>query len=106
MSAPIKPDMTGHTPQQQEFSMERISRLVADLEQELANADIPQANELREEIDRLKQLLASPRREEGWVRERLHSLHDGLQGVTAKVEGEVLRDSPYIAEIGRILGLV
>ncbi|GAB3549827.1 hypothetical protein GCM10027343_32100 [Noviherbaspirillum agri] len=106
MNAPIETDTTRQTPQHQDFSMERISRLVADLEEELSRADLPQADDLREEIDRLKQLLASPRREEGWVRERLHSLHNGLQDVTAKVEGEVLRDSPYIAEIGRILGLV
>lgn len=106
MISPTKPGPSSPTEQHQEFSLERISRLVSDLEQELAHADIPQADDLREEIDRLKQLLASPRDEEGWIRERLHALHDGLQDVTAKVEGEVLRDSPYIAEIGRILGLV
>lgn len=106
MSAPIERDTAPEATPSQDFSIERISRLIADLEAELDHADIPQANALREEIDRLKQLLASPPREEGWMRERLHSLHNGLQDVTAKVEGEVLRDSPYIAEIGRILGLV
>jgi len=98
--------MNTPTKQEQEFSRERISRLVSDLEQELANADIPHAAELREEIATLKQLLAAPSGEEGWIRERLHSIRNTLQDMTAKVEGEVLRDTPYIAEIGRILGLV
>lgn len=96
--------MTTPTQQDKELSLERISRLIADLEQEVANADIPHAGELREEIATLKQLLANPGDQE--VRERLHTIRDTLQDMTAKVEGEVLRDTPYIAEIGRILGLV
>lgn len=98
--------MNTPTKQEQEFSRERISRLVSDLEQELANADIPHAAELREEIATLKQILAAPDGKEGWIRDRLHTIRSTLQDMTAKVEGEVLRDTPYIAEIGRILGLV
>lgn len=91
---------------EQEVSLERIHRLIADLERELTRADIPQADDVRKEIDTLKQMLASPDKKEGWIQERLHAIRDGLQNVTARVEGEVLKDSPYIAEIGRILGLV
>lgn len=90
----------------QEVSLDRIRHLISDLEQELERADIPQAHDVRKEIDTLKQMLASPEKKEGWIGERLHSIRDGLQDMTARVEGEVLRDSPYIAEIGRILGLV
>lgn len=91
---------------EQEVSLDRIHRLIADLERELARADIPQADDVRKEVDTLKQMLASPDKKEGWIQERLHAIRDGLQDVTARVEGEVLKDSPYIAEIGRILGLV
>jgi len=91
-------------------NLDRIRHLIADLEQELARADIPQAHEVRKEIDTLKQMLASPDaspdKEEGWAQERLHAVRSRLQDMTARVEGEVLKDSPYIAEIGRILGLV
>lgn len=98
--------MNSPSKQDQEFSLERISRLISDLEQELARADVPHADELREEISTLKEILASPEDQEVGVREKLHTIRDTLQDVTAKVEGEVLRDTPYITEIGRILGLV
>ncbi|MGE5622546.1 MAG: hypothetical protein ACM3WS_05270 [Bacillota bacterium] len=91
-----------------EFSLERVRLLVSALEQELAHApaDAPHVPKLREEIATLKQVLASPDEQEGQVREKLHSVHNTFQDMTARVESEVLRDSPYIAEIGRILGLV
>ncbi|HJV53933.1 MAG TPA: hypothetical protein VJ652_20870 [Noviherbaspirillum sp.] len=96
------------TADQSEFSMERVRRLVSALEQELSNApaDAPHVRPLKEEIATLKQVLASPDNREVQVREQLHSVHNTFQDMTARVESEVLRDSPYIAEIGRILGLV
>lgn len=96
------------TPQHPEFSLERVSRLVLALEQELANApaNAPQVQTLREEIATLKQVLAAPGDQEVQVKEKLQSVHSTFQDMTARVESEVLRDSPYIAEIGRILGLV
>jgi hypothetical protein len=36
----------------------------------------------------------------------LHSARSSFQRMSAAVENEVLKDSPYIAEIGRILGMV
>ncbi|WP_019142499.1 hypothetical protein [Noviherbaspirillum massiliense] len=93
-------------PENREFNLERIHRLVHDLEQELAHTDIPQADDLRREINTLKQMLEGPDEQDPRVRQRLHGVHNTLQDVTATVEGEVLRDSPYIAELGRILGLV
>ncbi|HJV79535.1 hypothetical protein [Noviherbaspirillum sp.] len=92
----------------QDFSLERISRLIADLEQELAKAPVetPHVQDLREEIDTLKHVLASPDETDDRVGESLHAVRDALQNVTARIEGEVLKDSPYIAEIGRILGMV
>ncbi|HEX7635305.1 MAG TPA: hypothetical protein VF427_08515 [Noviherbaspirillum sp.] len=91
-----------------EFSLERISHLVSELEQELAKApsDIPYVQSLREEIEALKHVLSSPDETNERVAERLHTIRHALENVTARVEGEVLKDSPYIAEIGRILGLV
>jgi hypothetical protein len=62
--------------------------------------------DLRDEIETLKQILASPEEREGGIRERLHAIRHALQDLTARAESEVLRDSPYVAEIGRILGMV
>lgn len=91
-----------------EFSLERISRLVSELEQELAKApsEIPHVQSLREEIEALKHVLASPEGTDERIAERLHTVRNTLEDVTARIEGEVLKDSPYITEIGRILGLV
>lgn len=91
-----------------EFSLERISHLVSELEQELAKTppEIPNVHGLREEIEALKHVLASSEEPDERIEERLHTIRHTLEDVTARVEGEVLKDSPYIAEIGRILGLV
>lgn len=91
-----------------EFNLDRINRLISDLEQELANApaDTPHLQDLREEIETLKKVLQSPETRHGWIEDGLHSIQTSLRNMTATVEGEVLKDSPYIAEIGRILGMV
>ena len=90
------------------FNLDRVRTLVAAMEQELAGApaDLPDVQALRQEIDTLKQLLARGDSEHGEVKERLHTVRGALQDMTARVESEVLQDSRYIAEIGRILGLV
>ncbi|RZI44109.1 hypothetical protein EGT07_01380 [Herbaspirillum sp. HC18] len=92
----------------QAFSLERVSTLVAALEQELAAApaDLPKAQALRQEIEALKQVLATPGDQQVEVKEKLHSVRSTLQDMTARVESEVLQDSRYVAEIGRILGLM
>ncbi|OWW18631.1 hypothetical protein [Noviherbaspirillum denitrificans] len=89
------------------FSLDRVRNLVAAMEQELASApaDRPDVLVLRDEIAHLKQLLASDD-QHGEVKEKLHTVRGTLQDMTARVESEVLKDSRYIAEIGRILGLV
>lgn len=101
-------DRPSITAQHAEFSLERISRLVTALEQELAGAppDLPNVKELREEIETLRHVLAAPDKQEDAASERLHAARTALQEMSAKFEGEVLKDSPYIAEIGRILGLM
>ncbi len=91
-----------------EFSLERIARLVSDLEQELAGAPAgsPKLDALRAEIEVLKRTLASPDGAQPALTEQLHGVRGRLDDVVASVEGEALRDTPYLIEIGRILGLV
>jgi hypothetical protein len=90
------------------FSLERIAKLVSDLEQELSGAPAgsPKVDALRAEIDALKQTLASTDHDSPELASRLHGTHRNLDDLVASVEGEVLRDTPYLAELGRILGLV
>lgn len=93
---------------QTEFSLERIARLVSDLEQELAAAPpgSPKVDALRAEIGELKRTLASPDSATPEITEQLHGVRGKLHDVVASVEGEALKDTPYLVEIGRILGLV
>ena len=93
---------------QTEFSLERIARLVSDLEQELAAApaNSPKVDALRAEIDVLKRTLASPDGATPELAEQLHGVRGRLNDVVASVEGEALKDTPYLVELGRILGLV
>lgn len=90
-----------------DFSLERISRLVSDLEQELAKAPSgsPRLNALRDDIDALKQTLSSTDQSDKTV-ERLHGMRSSLSEFAASVEGEVLKDTPYLTELGRILGFI
>lgn len=90
------------------FNLDRIHALVAELEKELANApaDTADLQDLRDEIETLQNVLKSPKVKEGWILESLHSVRDGIENITQKVEGKVLKDTPYVAEIGRILGLM
>nr|WP_314623532.1 hypothetical protein [uncultured Noviherbaspirillum sp.] len=91
------------TPQ---WNLERINRLVSDLEQELARApDRDEVQRLRHEIEILRTALnASAGRDVN--DDDLHSARSSFQRMSAAVENEVLKDSPYIAELGRILGMV
>lgn len=92
----------------EEFSLERIAKLVSDLEQELSGAPTgsPKVAALRAEINALKQTLASADQSNPALKSQLHGTHRNLDDLVASVEGEVLRDTPYLAELGRILGLV
>jgi hypothetical protein len=85
------------------INLEHVNRLIAALERELAKADggTPGVQDLKDEIETLKNVLRSPKIKPGWIREGLHSVRAGLESV----QYEVLKDAPYVAEIGRILGM-
>jgi hypothetical protein len=91
-----------------EYNQARIYRLLSELEQELVRmpADIPHVASLREEISAAKNALSTPDAAPGGYRERLHSVRDRLHTVSERVEGEMLRDGPYLTELAKILGLV
>lgn len=91
-----------------EFSLDRIARLVSDLEQELAAAPpgSPKIDALRAEIDLIKRTLQGSDGSAPELEEQLHGVRGRLNDVVASVEGEALRDTPYLVELGRILGLV
>lgn len=90
------------------FSLDRIRHLVSDLEQELAGApdESPRVQALKTELEALKKVLAENDAASPEVTQQLKGAHGVLDDLMASVEGEILRDTPYLAEMGRILGLV
>ena len=99
----MDPSKEGQVNQAVTYDLARVKRLVADLEAEVtrAPADAPGIQDLRDEIETLKNVLASPKTKHHWIADGLHSVRNAAQAV----HGEVVRESVYVAEIGRILGL-
>jgi hypothetical protein len=54
----------------------------------------------------LRQTLAQPESTPGELSDQLHGVRSRLSNLLANVEGEALKDTPYLVELGRILGLV
>jgi hypothetical protein len=90
------------------FSLDRVSKLVSDLEQELALApsDSPKFAALKTEIDSLKQTIAMPDQPTDGLHQHLKGTHSRLEDWIATVEGEALKDTPYLTEMARMLGMI
>lgn len=91
----------------QEIDLEQVAELIETLEQDLkrvqsGSRDIQQ---LRDEVETLKNVLNSPVRRPHWVRDGLHSIREVFENALDKAKTEGLKGSQYIAEIGRILGM-
>ncbi|MFJ3046640.1 hypothetical protein ACIPEN_12495 [Herbaspirillum chlorophenolicum] len=87
-----------------DFDHQRLLQMVNEFELELQKqpADSLGAQQLREDIARLKEHLSAPQPHTGSVRDSWQSLRRAADSV----ENAVLKDSPYIAEMGRIIGLM
>jgi hypothetical protein len=87
--------------------LDRVAKLVQALEKDLAGAKADDATirKLLAEIDAIKSALKSPAPGHEGVRDNLHSMRDTMERAAGTVTGELWRDAPYLAELGRILGL-
>lgn len=89
------------------IDLDEVERLVEALERDLMKlqGNSREIQNLRDEIETLKNVLKSPVRRHHWVRDALHGIREHVDNAvdTALVEG--IEVSRYIAEIGRILGL-
>lgn len=87
--------------------LDRVAKLVHALEKDLAGAKADDATigRLLAEIDTIKSALTSSPPRHAGVRESLQSMRDTMERATGTVTGELWRDAPYLAELGRILGL-
>ena len=90
-----------------EIDFDEASKLVHALERDLAKVRTGSRNVqlLRDEVETLKNVLASPVRRHHWVREGLHAVREAVENGLETVAADGLKAGQYIAEIGRILGM-
>jgi hypothetical protein len=91
----------------QEVDLEEVGRLVDALGRDLEK--IPSASSdiqhLKDEVQTLKNVLASPVRRQHWVKDGLHSIRESIDTALDSAVAEGVKPGQYIAEIGRILGM-
>ena len=95
----------GKTPK--EIDIEEVAKLIETLERDLARvrSGSRDLQLLRDEVETLKNVLASPIRRHHWVREGLHGMREAIESGLESAVADGLKAGQYIAEIGRILGL-
>lgn len=86
----------------------RLKQLLAEFEAELHNipAGSAEADTLRADVAALKQHLEASDVPDDLMREHLGKTRNSVQNLMDSMEGAILRDSPYLAELGRILGMM
>lgn len=86
----------------------RLKQLLAEFETELHNIPpgSPEADMLLADVATLKGHLESPEVQTDILREHLGKTRSSAQALMDSMEGAILKDSPYLAELGRILGMV
>ena len=90
-----------------DIDLKEAARLVAALQRDLKKVShgTGDLQRLRDEVHSLEKLLESGAPGQGPVRDALHRVHSALQRGMQSVRGEASRDWPYLAAIGRMLGL-
>jgi cell division septum initiation protein DivIVA len=87
----------------QDVDLEEVRKLLDVLERDLEHVtdDTTAVQRLKDEVQTLRNVLASPVRRHHWVRDSLHGIREAFDTAVA----DSAKASQYVAEIGRILGL-
>lgn len=91
----------------QEIDYAAAEKLIHALEHDLAQVrgGSRDLQLLRDEVETLKNVLNSPIRRHHWVREGLHGTRLAIENAMETLIADGYKAGPYVAEIGRILGL-
>jgi len=100
--------MTDHLLHQDDANHVRLKQILAELEQALQNIppESPQAITLQQDFLVLKGHLEQPEVHSSVLHEQIDKTRDSASDLLQSVEGAILKESPYLAEIGRILGMI
>lgn len=86
---------------------DQVRRMVDAMEADLKG--MPQGDvtlrKLMDELQTIRNVLDSPAAKPSWISEGLRSVKHMLENAAGTVLGEALKDSQYIAQIGRMLGM-
>jgi hypothetical protein len=102
-----KPDIPAQPAGPSAADTARINGLIAHLESKLDKLpeDSPGAQDLREEIAALRESLELPEFDAHRVARGLQSIREMLEKGRETVVGEAVRDSTFLIDIGRLLGM-
>lgn len=89
------------------IDIDEARKLVHALDADLARVQSGSADiqTLRDEVEALKGVLASPDPGHGWVREALHSIHTIIQASAQTARVDAIIAGRYVTAIGKMLGL-
>jgi hypothetical protein len=90
-----------------EVDFSEVGKLIEALERDLeqVNSDSAAVQRLRDEVQTLKNVLASPVPRHHWVRDGLHGVREAMENAWDAAVADSLKASQYVSEIGRILGM-
>ena len=89
-----------------ELDVEAARKLVDDLSRQLAEAENSgqKLNELRAEVETLRDILSGPNAQHSWIAERLAAIERVFEHAAVELLADGIKAGAYLAEIGRILG--
>ena len=89
-----------------ELDIESARKLVDDLSRQLADAEKngPKLNELRTEVETLRDILSGPNAQHSWIADRLGAMERVFEQAATELLADGIKAGAYVAEIGRILG--
>jgi hypothetical protein len=92
---------------EQNLDVEAARKLVDDLSRQLADAETtgPKLDELRAEVQTLKDILNGPNAQHSWIADRLTAIERVFEHAAVELLADGIKASQYLAEIGRILGV-
>lgn len=90
-----------------DLDLDTARKLVDDLSRQLADASAegPKLDQLRAEVESLREILSGPNAQHSWVHERFLAIERVFEHAATELLADGIKVGQYIAEIGRMLGI-
>lgn len=101
----VQPLASPQTVNYDKLDIAAVSTLIGDLSNTLSVAKNPELEELKSEVETVRQLLAAPKKKTSWVAESLGSIRRILEEAAGHLAAEGIKATPYVDQIAKLLGL-